>query len=129
GHQGALGHVIAVIDRFAGADAIDESDVLVEIHVARAAAPVARFPGRAALSHGLYGCARSVGVNVTNAFGPHDVVADIRGAAVLLPAAAKEFGPIGVFVNDEMVIEDLTIGGIGSHLPAADAAGLDRILV
>src|SRR5207244_7199446 len=103
--------------------------VFVYVHVANAAAAVAGFPNRATPVHRLDGGPRPVGIDVTDALGAHNVVADIRDAAVLLAAAAKQFSAVGIFINDEMVIENLAIGGIGPHLTAADAAGFDRVLV
>ena len=55
--------------------------------------------------------------------------AQVVGAADLLPAVAEQLRPVGVLVGHRKVVEDVAVLRPGALLPAAQADGLDRVLV
>src|SRR5205823_8431965 len=122
GHEGALGHVVAVVDWLAGADAGDQLVVLVLVHaVVLDTLRRLVLPGLLALNRILH--------HVAGAPGAGDVVGRVVVATVLLPAVAEALDAVGEFVDHAVVVEDVAELRLGAHLPAAEADRLDRVLV
>src|SRR5579875_1754863 len=130
GHQRALGHPFAVVDRLAGADAGEQLVVLVLIHIigGRITQRRYRLPSFC-LSRHDDAAWRTIGLNVASPLGTHNVIGNIRGTADLLTASAEQLHAVFVFVNYTMVIENVPIERIRAYLPAAAADGADRIRV
>ena len=111
GHQRAAGHVVAGVDRLAGANGREQDLVLDVIRIAARAFEV---PGVCSLD--------AVLLQVAAAFASQVVAATVAPTAVLVEAVSIQAHAVGILVDDRMVIEGVAVdhaeGGRTSARPA-----------
>src|SRR5262249_19808477 len=126
GHQRALGHVLAVVDRRTRTDAGEQLIVLALEHVVRAILARGR-PGVGALdatAHLLIAVAQG-----RRAARAHHEIGDVVGAVGLLAAHAKALDAVGKFVGDRHVVVNVAELTARADLAAARAVTAFRVLV
>ena len=118
-HQRALAHVVAVVDRFVGADGGEERVVLVLVHVVRLVAAPA--PGVLAVD--------LVRLQVRCAVAAEDVIGDIARRAVPLTARAEAAHAVLPLEDRVEVVVDVPVLLLVAHGAAAAGGDLDGIAV